>query len=443
MPPRVALVSIGTRGDVEPLAHIAAALQGAGATVVLVTHASYRGLVELRGVPFASLGQGLLEARASRPEGQALRKATGTALLKASKDFMRAVGDDYFAACRQAFEAFKPEVAVLSTLSAYYHSSLCEALQIRTCVAHMCPLVPTGWISPPVGGIGTAPFAFINRWVWRFTTKLGWSLIYRDHVNELRASVGLAPMADPSGPFASLLRDVPTLLLHSPQLCPRFPDYPPSVHVLGAAAASDASDGSFEPPPALSTFLADAGAAPVVAVTLGSMAEVQDDGSAPRAGRSAAAVLRLAADAALAAGARALVLTAGAAGAEAALAGCGGGVLAVPGAVPHAWLLPKCAALVCHGGAGTVHAALRAGVPTVVLAVDEGASDQPFWGARLVASKLAPAAFTAAKVTLPKLATALRSCVGDAALRARVQAAAREVANENAVVDATRIILAA
>ena len=90
-----------------------------------------------------------------------------------------------------------------------------------------------------------------------------------------------------------------------------------------------------------------------------------------------------------------------------------------------------------------MHAALRAGVPTVVLAVDEGASDQPFWGARLVASKLAPAAFTAAKVTLPKLATALRSCVGDAALRARVQAAAREVANENAVVDATRIILAA
>jgi sterol 3beta-glucosyltransferase len=47
------------------------------------------------------------------------------------------------------------------------------------------------------------------------------------------------------------------------------------------------------------------------------------------------------------------------------------------GPCDHAWLFPRCAALVHHGGAGTVHAALAAGVPQVICSVF---SDQPFWG---------------------------------------------------------------
>merc|ERR1740120_139831 len=33
---------------------------------------------------------------------------------------------------------------------------------------------------------------------------------------------------------------------------------------------------------------------------------------------------------------------------------------------PHEWLFPRCIATVHHGGAGTVAAALRSGVPTVI-----------------------------------------------------------------------------
>ncbi|CAN8064330.1 unnamed protein product [Agarophyton chilense] len=45
--------------------------------------------------------------------------------------------------------------------------------------------------------------------------------------------------------------------------------------------------------------------------------------------------------------------------------------------VQYAWLFPECNSVVCHGGAGTVAAALRAGIPIVVAPI---MSDQYFWG---------------------------------------------------------------
>lgn len=44
--------------------------------------------------------------------------------------------------------------------------------------------------------------------------------------------------------------------------------------------------------------------------------------------------------------------------------------------VQYAWLLPYCRGLLCHGGAGTVAAALRAGIP---LAIAPVVCDQFFW----------------------------------------------------------------
>ena len=50
------------------------------------------------------------------------------------------------------------------------------------------------------------------------------------------------------------------------------------------------------------------------------------------------------------------------------------------GAVDHERLLTRCSAAVHHGGAGTLAASLRAGLPTMVCSVW---ADQPFWGKRL------------------------------------------------------------
>jgi sterol 3beta-glucosyltransferase len=46
-------------------------------------------------------------------------------------------------------------------------------------------------------------------------------------------------------------------------------------------------------------------------------------------------------------------------------------------ACPHEWLFPQCAAVVHHGGAGTLAAGIRAGIPSIVCAAQ---GDQPFHG---------------------------------------------------------------
>lgn len=50
------------------------------------------------------------------------------------------------------------------------------------------------------------------------------------------------------------------------------------------------------------------------------------------------------------------------------------------GAVNHSRVFPACGAVVHHGGAGTVAAGVRAGIPTVVLWVS---ADQPVWAAQI------------------------------------------------------------
>src|SRR6185436_8276600 len=47
---------------------------------------------------------------------------------------------------------------------------------------------------------------------------------------------------------------------------------------------------------------------------------------------------------------------------------------------PHEWLFPKMSAVIHHGGAGTSAAALRAGIPSIVVPFF---ADQFFWGTLL------------------------------------------------------------
>jgi len=104
---------------------------------------------------------------------------------------------------------------------------------------------------------------------------------------------------------------------------------------------------------------------------------------------------------------------------------------------PHEWLFPQCAVTVHHGGAGTMAAALRSGVPTVItpIIVDQ------FANATLVQRSgcgLALKQFN--KVTEQDLGAAIARCVADKTMRAKAAALGQRLQEEDGVDIATKAI---
>jgi UDP:flavonoid glycosyltransferase YjiC (YdhE family) len=71
---------------------------------------------------------------------------------------------------------------------------------------------------------------------------------------------------------------------------------------------------------------------------------------------------------------------------------------------PHDWLFPRMSTAVHHGGAGTTAAAVRAGIPSVIVPFY---GDQPFWARCLNRQGVAPPAVERKTLTANTLASAL------------------------------------
>jgi len=96
----------------------------------------------------------------------------------------------------------------------------------------------------------------------------------------------------------------------------------------------------------------------------------------------------------------------------------------------HIFARAGIAAVICHGDPGVVHAAAEQGLPCCVLPSDP-ASDQAWWGARLVELGACPYALEAgARLSATKLTAALRRCGSERALRLRCEEIGRSMGEE-------------
>ena len=273
----------------------------------------------------------------------------------------------------------------------------------------------------------------VEHWMWTLWTER-WGDWRADRLG--LPSLPLSAAEEAGGGAAALPPPTPLLYGFSEALVDRPGYWPPAVQVTGFWHAPPGWEAGtadpYEPPAALRSFL-DAPGAPIVAITFGSMASMDGVMPYPRATLSVIA-------AALAqAGARGvLLMDTGSALAAAWRAGsldalppsaltsfCGGWthVLGVAASVPHAWLLPRCAAVLHHAGSGTTAAAAAAGVPQLTCPV---MYDQHFWAEKAAYLGIAPQPLSRARlldadprsgegaIAITELAAALREATSPA-----------------------------
>jgi sterol 3beta-glucosyltransferase len=370
---RILLLTAGSRGDVDPFVALGRHAAARGHEVRLGVTGEFAEQVRAAELDMAPLdgGFGDLIAR----QGVSPRAA-----YRSFRTEIRPMMAALLRSATRAAAAFGPDIVV-------HHPKVLSAplAAARLGVPHvLVEIVPT--VTPtrafPAAGVTTVDLGRFNRLTYRAAAAGG--AMFAGPLREIRSSLGLPARGGVPGPAA-------TLVPISPALLPRPADWPDTTALTGPWR-SDPAEASDDPE--LDRFLAGGD---VLYAGFGSMA------AGDPAVRGRAVV-----EAARAAGLRVLAAT-----------GWGGLVIpdfVVPDSygddvlvrrvVPHDAALPRCAVAVHHGGAGTVHAVVRAGVRSVTVPF---IADQPFWGALLHRRRLGAPPVPVRRLTAERLRGALET----------------------------------
>ncbi len=405
----VLILTLGSRGDVQPYVALGRGLQKAGHTVKLATAEQFGAFVSDHGLEFAPLNGDFLKL-IDTSEGKAAVAGKGNALklMQTVKPMMRQMMDEAWSvAAGSDVVLFHPKA-----LGGY---SIAEKLGVPPILALPAPLYsPTAAFPSPLLPFETLG-GVLNRASHRITIWLA-AASMRGTVNQWRKeTLGLPSLKD-----ELTWRGRPLLRLYpySPAVMPMPLDWGGRSVATGYWFLDRPND--WQPPHDLVKFLAQN--PPPVYVGFGSMPS-----------EDAAAKTRLILEALQLSGQRGVVAT-GWGGLSA--AGLPDNVYALESA-PHDWLFPQMTAVVHHGGAGTTAAGLRAGVPTVICPFF---GDQPFWGRRVASLGVGPQPIAQKRLSAEKLADALLTVIGNRAMQERAAALGAAIRSEDGIAHAVALI---
>jgi sterol 3beta-glucosyltransferase len=407
---KICILTMGTRGDVQPYVALGKGLKAAGHDVTLSTAHTFETFVTENGLRYAYMTDELIRLMDTAEGKGAMegKRGKGFGLIKKSKLVLRQMLDEAWEAAQGAdVIVYHPK-----TLAGYH---IAEKLRIPVFLSLPLPAyTPTGAFANPLLGTTRLPGA-LNRLSYSITRMA--NAMYGDVVNDWRARMGLPPR----GRFASEIvlpdgKPMPTLYCYSPRVIPTPGDWPATTVATGYWFLD--SQAGWQPPAALADFL-EAGEPPVYV----------GFGSIPSGDPEAKAWTVIEA-----LGGQRAILASGWGGLKA--AGLPGNVFMIEQA-PHDWLFPRVKAVVHHGGAGTTAAGLRAGRPSVACPFF---GDQPFWGQRVYELGAGPQPVPQKTLNAENLGAAIRAAVTDSGMQARAAALGEQIRAEDGVGRAVAII---
>ena len=409
---RVGIQGWGSEGDLRPLVALAARLCSEGHLPRLV-------LTSVDGKDYVQLCRALdlpLRVVPEKMEFSLERLALDATSADPSK-LLRAVLDLGFSPYVEAMYQAALDLCRTSDVVVGGSSSFCvKAAALKTgipfvAVDYYPGVVPSRYTPPP----GLADWGWFNRLRWVFL-RLLFDMAFRKAPAKFFAEKGLPPIRHtiPDVIFSERLN----LHAASPAFCPPARDWS-AIHQVCGEFFLPYENEPWEPSPSLRGFL-EGGDSPLL-ISLGSMEHM-----APSRVRDlAVASARLAK-------VRAVIQTKRDGRAE----GQDGDLYFLSWA-PHRHLLPLCRAVVHHGGAGTSHAVLRAGKPSVVLPF---IFEQQLWAQRLRQVGAGGKFVSFWKATPERLAYQIRQTLGSEPMRSKALELASAMAPEDGTGTATRLL---
>lgn len=425
---RILILTVGTRGDVQPYVAIGHGLQQHGHEVTLCAPETFRAFVTHYGLAFAPMPNDILKLLDSQMGRDIVENSNG--IVGAFRTTLKLMGqvkpiqEGIMQACWQAAQATQPDLLLFHP-KALCGTHIAERLRIPVIMTLPLPtMVPTRDFA--LMGAPALPDWLPARWLQSYHRR-SYQLVqlamnaYRKQIQDFRQqTLGLTPQPR-SIDFLHHTdgRPLPFLHVYSPHVVPRPKDWPEHIGVTGYAFLPPQP---WQVPTDLQAFL-DQGEPPVY-LGFGSIG-----------GKDPTATARVILQAVQHARVRAVIAT-------------GWGGLACPDTLipehvhvlqeaPHDQLFPLMAAVVHHGGAGSTAAGLRAGKPTLICPFF---GDQPFWGARVHALGIGPEPLPQKNLRVEPLTQRLQQLKHHSSYAVQARVLAQKLQQEEGVAQAVRFI---
>lgn len=405
----IAILVVGTRGDVQPFLAMAKRLQEFGHRVRLATHANFRTFVRSAGVDFFPLGGDprVLAGYMARNKGLI---PSGPGEISIQRKQIKAIIESLLPACTDPdIETGVPfrSQAIIANPPAYGHAHVAEALGVPIHIFFTMPWTPTYEFPHPLARVPQSAgywlsYIIVDLLIW-------WGI--RSYINDFRKrKLKLPPIAYFSTYHGSISH-LPTAYMWSPHLVPKPSDWGSLVDVVGYCLLNLGS--KYQPQENFVQWI-QRGPEPIY-IGFGSM-PLED----PK--KTTEIILEALQDT----GQRGIIDR-----------GWGdlGKITEVPDNIflledcPHDWLFPQCSAVVHHGGAGTTATGLKAGCPTTIVPFF---GDQFFWGDRVQQKGLGPAPIPISQLTVENLSNAVRFML-QPEVKSRAMELAKLIENEDGV----------
>ena len=402
---RIALLTLGSRGDTQPFISLAIRLKEMGHDVVLGARPDYTELVEKYGIEFMPLGPHIT------PHISDMSKVI------ASGNFFK-----FMLKTRQLKGAFTEKtaedamLAVVGAEAIFFKYSwdtgytIAEKLGVPCAGVMFFPITPTRAFPCFLVGDGKDKGRLLNAFFWWLSQMVIWQ-DQHSYNKKLRRKMGLKPVSYLGPLKLQAQRKMPVFYAYSPTLLPKPSDWPERMYVTGVWPSLPPVD--WHPSPELVKFI-ESGSAPVF-IGFGSM-----EGKAGRAQDIAVKALELS-------GKRGIVQSQFD---EDESDGVLPETVFLIKDVYHQWLFPKMAAVVHHGGVGTTMTGLLSGVPSILI---PHTIDQHSWGRHVYALGVGPESIPSKGVTAELLAKAIEEATTNEMMNSRAREIGKMLEKEDGV----------